>query len=195
MQAPDKWKAFRCLHKGQEGGSERGRVWKMRYENRTLEELLWVAIVRGYPKSWLGIGVPPLEKARYWGLSWTQRESPLISCVRNYFSASAPIFSPFSGILIFISLDGYSVTQIVCAGLGAENFRGSRLHALQKEHSKTRYFQQASSLSSDCCPSHMATCLHIWLQLLPGRVSANCAVVTSISWQQFILLFGGSGSP
>lgn len=100
-----------------------------------------------------------------------------------------PLFS-LSGILIFISLDGYSVTQILCPELGTGNFRGSRLHALQQEESKTKYFQEASSLSSNCCPIHFATCLQILLSLLPGRVSDNHAVITSTSWLQFILLLG-----
>lgn len=56
-------------------------------------------------------------------------------------------------------------------------------------------FYQVSSLSSHYCPIHIAICFQIQLQLLSGGVSAYHTVVTSTSWQQFILLFGGSDSP
>lgn len=61
---------------------------------------------------------------------------------------------------------------------------------MPQERSKPRYFQQAPSPSSDCCPIHTATHPRVPLRLLPAGVSANCAAATSTPRQPLILLSG-----
>lgn len=148
---PDMWKAFECLHKGQEErGMRRGvgktshikQPWKSYCALLKSEATLRVAqtlVSSPCRRQTTGISVESHVS--------DQLHQKILQCL-------SPYLLSLSGILILISLDGSSVTKILCLELGVENVRGCRLHALQQEQSTLKYFLQASSLSSDGWPIH-----------------------------------------